>query len=99
MASEKKFGSVKRFGPRYGRKIKAKVASVEKFSKQKQVCPYCNRSAVKRKAVGIWHCFKCDAKFSGPAYYLQKKVATGDIVKAEEQIVRLRKKEEASEEA
>ncbi len=99
MAIEKKFGSVLRFGPRYGRKIKTKVAAVEKFSKQKQQCPYCNRLTAKRIAVGIWICSKCNAKFAGPAYYLQKKTKAGEEKEAIEEIIVLRKKDEAVDEA
>ncbi len=68
MAVIKKYGSVKRFGARYGRKIKEKVAKVEKELRQKHTCPYCNYKQIKRLAVGIWYCKKCLTKFTGKAY-------------------------------
>lgn len=64
----KKLGSAGRFGARYGRKIKKKVAEIERVLHQKHKCPYCARPGVKRVATGIWYCSKCEAKFAGKAY-------------------------------
>jgi large subunit ribosomal protein L37Ae len=61
-------GSSKRFGARYGRKIRARVEKVESELKQKYACPYCSRQNVKRVAKGIWECRKCGSKFSAKAY-------------------------------
>ena len=59
----------KRFGSRYGRKTRLKVRDIEKKYKHKKLkCPYCSKEGVKRKAVGIWECKKCSAKFTGKAY-------------------------------
>ncbi len=60
--------TTKRFGARYGRKTKERFAQVEALQRGKHKCPYCNKPSVKRIAVGIWHCVKCDAKFAGKAY-------------------------------
>lgn len=60
----------KRFGARYGRKPKAKVANLEIQHRAKQKCPYCNKTRVKRLAVGIWQCGACSVKFAGRAYSL-----------------------------
>ncbi len=74
MAAEKKFGSAKRFGSRYGRKIRDKVAMVEKERKKKHKCPYCHKiGGIKRIAVGIWNCTKCESKFTAKAYTISKK--------------------------
>jgi large subunit ribosomal protein L37Ae len=73
MATEKKkLGSAKRFGARYGIKIKYKIARVEAERKAKQKCPYCNSLAAKRVAIGIWECKKCKSKFTGKAYTVSK---------------------------
>lgn len=65
----KKLGSVGRFGTRYGRKLKKKVLAIEKVQKSKHICPYCKKQGgIKRVASGIWHCKKCDSKFTGKAY-------------------------------
>jgi len=37
-------------------------------------CPYCNKIKVKRVALGIWQCKKCNAKFAGKAYSISKKI-------------------------
>jgi len=60
--------TTKRFGARYGTKVRTKFAQVEAELRGRHKCPYCNKTGVKRQAVGIWHCLKCDAKFAGKAY-------------------------------
>ncbi|MDD5253868.1 MAG: 50S ribosomal protein L37ae [Candidatus Nanoarchaeia archaeon] len=64
----KKVGSTGRFGVRYGRKIRKRVLDIEVRQKQKQTCPYCKKKQVKRLAAGIFHCKKCNSKFTGNAY-------------------------------
>lgn len=68
----KKLKSTARYGARYGKRLKAKLLSVEAEQKKKQVCPYCMRDTAKRLAPGIWQCRKCDAKFTGAAYTVKK---------------------------
>ncbi|MBW2977361.1 50S ribosomal protein L37ae [Candidatus Woesearchaeota archaeon] len=87
MAVVKKFGSVKRFGARYGRRPKEKLAKIESIQKGKHKCPYCHALKVKRLSAGIWNCRKCGAKFTGKAYSLKKIVLKEEKVekaKAEE---------------
>ena len=72
---KKKFGSVKRYGARYGRRLKDKLADVEKKSKKPNKCPYCRKLGARKLAAGIWCCRKCGSKFTGWAYYLEEKVA------------------------
>jgi len=64
----KKVGTTGRFGARYGRKLRGKVAAVEKKLRSKHKCPYCNKLKVKRLASGIWQCKSCNSKFTGQAY-------------------------------
>ncbi len=73
MAKKSKFGSMKRFGPRYGRRNKEKVAALEQEYRFKHVCPYCNYEKLKRLAAGIWTCEKCGVKFAGKAYMTPQK--------------------------
>ncbi|HLC55832.1 MAG TPA: 50S ribosomal protein L37ae [Candidatus Nanoarchaeia archaeon] len=68
MSGTKKVGSAGRFGVRYGRSIRHKVAEIEKKLRSKQLCPYCHNYKVKRLAAGIWQCKKCGVKFTGKAY-------------------------------
>lgn len=63
--------TTKRFGARYGTKPKAKLAQVEALQKAKQKCPYCLKLSAKRVAMGIFHCPKCNSKFTGKAYTVQ----------------------------
>ena len=84
MAKQKieKLGSAKRFGARYGTKPKYEFAKIEKEQRKRHKCPYCNAVAVKRIAMGIWHCRKCDAKFTGKAYTIAKPILA-EVVPAE----------------
>ena len=68
MVKKKKIGSSGRFGPRYGRTIRAKVSEIERVKKERSICPSCNMPHVRRISVGIWFCEKCGTKFSGGAY-------------------------------
>jgi len=63
-------GSVKRFGVRYGRTTKYRLAVIEKEQKKPQQCPYCRKPKAHRLSFGIYQCDKCNKKFTGPAYAL-----------------------------
>jgi len=64
-------GSAGRFGPRYGRFIRKRVAEVEKVSRAAHRCPQCDVIAVRRQGTGIWACRKCGYTFAGGAYVPQ----------------------------
>ena len=102
-SEEKVHGSVKRFGARYGRKLKLKFSKIEFEQRKLHKCPYCSKTAVKRVAVGIWNCRKCKAKFTGKAYSVAKKIITkeGKIIEEEPAIIKeeMEEAQEASEEA
>lgn len=83
MAEIEKYGSVKRFGARYGRKLKERFGKIEREQRKKQKCPYCSALQVKRITTGIWKCRKCDSKFTGKAYSVSKKI-TFEETKPEE---------------
>ena len=85
MAVEKTLGTAKRFGPRYGRTVKEKLAKIERELRKKHKCPYCNHTAVKRVAVGIWFCRKCNQKFTGKAYSPIKRIIVKE--KAKEEVI------------
>ncbi len=76
MAKDKSLGSIKRFGPRYGRTTKKKFGIIEKEQRKLHECPYCNYTKVKRVSAGIWKCNKCDATFTGKAYSISKEIIT-----------------------
>src|SRR3989344_3403943 len=103
MKTEEKLGlgSAKRFGARYGRKLKLKFSKIETEQRKLHKCPYCNKIAVKRIAVGIWNCKKCNAKFTGKAYSVSKKIITKEMVEEQPEIIKeeVEEAEQASEEA
>ena len=67
----KKVKAAGRFGARYGKRVRSKLASVESKQRVKQKCPYCNRMGVNRVSKGIWECPKCGKKFASDIFYLQ----------------------------
>jgi large subunit ribosomal protein L37Ae len=82
ITKEKTFGSVKRFGARYGRTTKHNLSKIEAELRKKHKCPYCHKVAARRLALGIWKCSKCCSKFTGKAYSVSKKISVRE--KAEE---------------
>ena len=67
--AKKKKGSGKRFGARYGKKLRDKTSDIEKKYRNRRItCPYCTKKQVKRLAMGIWNCHSCETKFAGRAY-------------------------------
>ena len=68
MGRTKKVGSTGRFGVRYGAKLRRRVLDIDNRRKEPTRCPSCATKALKRKAVGLWECTKCDLLFAGGAY-------------------------------
>ena len=64
----KKVGSVGRFGPRYGVKIRRRILEVERLQRVRHTCPRCKAVAVRRKSSGVWRCRRCGLTFAGGAY-------------------------------
>ena len=52
----------------YGKKLRVKMAEVQKKSKKKYKCPSCSRVAIKRSANGLWTCAKCGTKYASGAF-------------------------------
>ena len=65
--------SSKRYGVRYGRRLRDKVGKLE-LERRSDSCPYCHYKKLVRVASGIWLCKKCSSKFTGRAYSVGKKV-------------------------
>ena len=68
MARTKKVGSTGRYGSRYGAKLRRRVLDIDNRRKEPTRCPSCATKALKRKAVGLWECTKCNLLFAGGAY-------------------------------
>jgi large subunit ribosomal protein L37Ae len=72
-SKSKKSRAAGRFGARYGRNVKSKLANVEDKQRKKQTCPYCGKIGIKRVSKGIWNCPRCEKKFASDTYYLENK--------------------------
>lgn len=68
MAKKTTLRSAKRFGVRYGKRNKEKLAILEREHRGRRKCPYCNYLKLKRTSKGLWHCEKCNVKFASKAY-------------------------------
>ncbi len=79
MVEDETSDTAKRFGARYGRKIRKKVSEVESDSKSSYECPNCRVKSLERSGTGIWKCNKCGEKVAGGAYKPQTPV--GETVK------------------
>jgi len=65
--------SAKRFGARYGPRLRNKFGEIEALKRSSTKCPNCNKNSVKRIAVGIWHCSTCRKSFAGKAFTFTKR--------------------------
>ena len=70
-AKGKVTGSSGRFGCRYGRFVRKRVAEIEAVSGALLRCPKCDMQSIQRRGTGIWECRKCQYKFAGGAYQPQ----------------------------
>ena len=61
-------GSAGRFGARYGRVARRRVAEIESDMHEDHVCPECGSRSVSREGTGIWECGRCGYKHTGGAY-------------------------------
>lgn len=77
-------GPVKRFGVRYGRTGKHKLAKIERIQKLPQKCPYCNKPKAKKISVGLYYCYNCKSKFTGKAYSVEQKIVTRELAEEKE---------------
>ncbi|OGS44877.1 MAG: 50S ribosomal protein L37ae [Euryarchaeota archaeon RBG_13_57_23] len=64
----KKVGTSGRLGPRYGVRIRKRIADVEAVSKGRHECPKCRVVAMQRKASGIYECKHCGAMMASSSY-------------------------------
>jgi len=87
MALDKSVASGKRFGARYGRKVRHTFSKIEAEQHKAHKCPYCHELKVSRLAVGIWQCKKCNSKFTGKAYTIPKKVVIKEEVSKKDQVM------------
>ncbi|PSQ16591.1 50S ribosomal protein L37ae [Halobacteriales archaeon QS_8_69_26] len=70
MASQggRRTGSAGRFGARYGRVARRRVAEIEDEMRDDHNCPDCGAPRVERQGTGIWECSRCGYAFAGGTY-------------------------------
>jgi large subunit ribosomal protein L37Ae len=61
-------GSAGRFGARYGRVSRRRVADIEGEMNEDHECPECESDKVSRKGTGVWECGYCGYTYTGGAY-------------------------------
>jgi len=61
-------GSAGRFGARYGRVARRRVADIEETMREDHECPECGADRVERQGTGVWECGYCGYTFTGGAY-------------------------------
>ena len=66
--TQSRTGSAGRFGARYGRVARKRVAEIESDMHDDHVCPECGADRVDRQGSGVWQCGRCDYKFAGGTY-------------------------------
>ena len=72
MGKTKKVGITGKYGARYGSTLRKRTRLILTKMKGDIKCPRCEtKGAINRVSTGIWHCKKCDAKFTGGAYYIE----------------------------
>lgn len=69
----KKVGISGRFQARYGSTLRKRWRLImEKQKSTSTRCPKCEtKGSIHRVSTGIWHCRKCNARFTGGAYYIE----------------------------
>jgi large subunit ribosomal protein L37Ae len=69
MANNKsRTGSAGRFGARYGRVSRRRVAEIEDEMHDDHECPECGNDRVSRQGTGVWECGYCGYTYTGGAY-------------------------------
>jgi large subunit ribosomal protein L37Ae len=82
----KKVGSLGRYGPRIGRKMRYEALKIETESKSSRNCPTCQRGQLKRSAAGIWKCKACGYNFTGGTHIpVVKRVVAEEVAKEAKQ--------------
>lgn len=64
----RRVGSAGRFGARYGRISRKRVADIERLMRQDHACPSCEAQAVSRDGTGVWECGRCGYRFAGGTF-------------------------------
>ncbi|MHA1883719.1 MAG: 50S ribosomal protein L37ae [Promethearchaeota archaeon] len=72
MTRTKKVGPTGKYGARYGSTLRKRTRLILEKMKGDIKCPRCEtKGSIQRVSAGIWHCKKCDARFTGGAYFTE----------------------------
>ncbi|MFX1302731.1 MAG: 50S ribosomal protein L37ae [Promethearchaeota archaeon] len=72
MGKTKKVGVTATYGARYGSTLRKRARLILEKMKGDIKCPRCEtKGTIHRISTGIWHCKKCEARFTGGAYYIE----------------------------
>jgi large subunit ribosomal protein L37Ae len=72
LAKTKKSGITGKYGARYGSTLRKRTRVLLTRMKGEIKCPRCEtKGTIQRISTGIWHCKKCNADFTGGAYYIE----------------------------
>ena len=86
----KKFqGNVGKFGARYGKSTREKIARSENSVKASKKSPFCNKNTVRRVSSGLWICTKTGIKFTGKAYSFDSKAMLSSKAKSQETYIEI----------
>ena len=77
-------GNRGRFGTRYGKSTRDKIARAESSVRKSRKSPFTNTNSVRRVSAGIWYCKKSGIKFTGKAYGFDSKNLLGKKSSREE---------------
>ena len=64
----KKAGIVGKYGTRYGASLRKQIKKMEVTQHATFTCSFCGKDAMRRTAVGIWHCRGCNQTVAGGAW-------------------------------
>merc|ERR1711941_230878 len=71
----KKVGVTGKYGTRYGASLRKQIKKMEITQHARYTYPFCGKDAVKRRAVGIWHCNGCRKTQAGGAWVMSTTAA------------------------
>lgn len=72
MGKTKKVGITGKYAARYGSTLRKRTRLILEKMKGDIKCPRCEtKGSTHRISTGIWHCKKCNARFTGGAYYIE----------------------------
>merc|ERR1712176_1464546 len=86
----KKVGITGKYGTRYGASLRKTVKKMEVSQHAKYTCGFCGKESMKRIAVGIWGCTKCNKTVAGGAWVY----STTAAAQVRSQVRRLREMKE-----